>query len=34
MLHVLPLLAALATTNFAAADDETYELRVYVDGMS
>lgn len=34
MMHLLPLVAALSIGGPSAAVEETYELRVYVKGMS
>lgn len=34
MLQVLSLLAALTASGGVAAEEETYELRLYVEGMS
>jgi len=34
MLHLVALAAALSSNPLPIVDDETYELRVYVDGMS
>lgn len=34
MIQVLSLLAALTASSGAAVEDETFELRLYVEGMS